>query len=123
MKIVKFLLFIALLSLIVLFYTIFNVPNPLDQQYDDLVQKMMTQNEFDSEYELFVQYPEIEIFKHQIHEIKQMNYELKKACQNPIPPKGEQNFELLNLIQKLKIIKEDVQVQMRRMIEGEELNA
>lgn len=116
MKIVKFLLFIAILSLVAIFHLIVNVPNPLDQQYDNFIQEIMEEKGLSSEDEVLNQYPEWRTIKSQIEAIKQMNYEFQQVCQNPMPPQKEQSIELSKQIQEREAMERNVIFKMNQMI-------
>lgn len=115
MKTVKFLSTIAITFLMGLIYLIVTLENPLDQKYNEIVQRIMEEEELDSEHEILSQFPEIEKLKAQIQEIKKMHYDIEQVTQHPIPPNEKQSVQLLKKMDTLKKMKEEVQLQINQI--------
>lgn len=115
MKTVKFLSIIAITFLIGLIYLIVTLENPLDQQYNEIVQKIMDEGAFVSEQNVLSQNPELKELKVQIQDIKKMHYHIQQATRHPIPPDEKQSLYLMNQIKKLKIMKEKLQLQVSQL--------
>ncbi len=117
MKTFKFLSVIATAFLIILSYLMLTVPNPLDQQYDSLVQKIMMEKKFHSEQEALNEFPELKTLKSQIQDIKQMQYDIQQTTQNPMPPKKEESSVLIHQAKKLKLMQKEVYFQMEQILD------
>jgi len=115
MKTIKFISIIAITFLIGLIYLIMTLENPLDQRYNEIVQKMMDEEAFVSEQEVLSQYPELKKLNVQIQNNKKMHYDIQQTTRSLIPLEGGQSLNLMNQLKQLKLMKEEVEIQMKKM--------
>ncbi|MEO1626086.1 MAG: hypothetical protein AAFV25_13085, partial [Bacteroidota bacterium] len=101
-----------------LVYLMISLPNPLDQEYTEMVQLLMEKEQFLTEEEAMSEYPALKDLKTRMQDMAKMRDNIRKVSQHPIPPDQSQSGHLMTQVQELKAVKREMQVMRRAMTDG-----
>lgn len=113
MKTLKIISTLTILFLISLSFLMLTTPNPLDQKYDSLIQKLIDKEGVISEKELVNKYEKLARIKNLIFKIKKEQVRIREIMCHPIPPNEQESQVLKQKINSVKLWLGEVQFEMK----------
>ncbi len=97
--------------------------HPMDKELDQVIAFLMEQEELVSTLEVLEQFPELEDVIIQIHEIKEIRFELQRAQNNPFPPAGEACQSLFDKMERAKDLEKQIHKRLKQITSHKKIMA